>query len=253
MDELLTAKQEAFCQHFAVHRSGPSAYRAAYVGDENAQLKSWMASEASRLLADRKITARITQIQREATAQTAGVIDLARLQQIYTEVSLVDPNELTSLRVGCCRHCWGEGHAYQWREREYLAALEKAERDGGKLPEIAGGFGYQHFREPNEDCPECGGEGVERDVYKDTRYLSSGAKFLFQGVKRTKNGIEVLFADKTKCLETLGRIIGAFNDSVKVSLTGQVGLAAALAKVESGDAMDAAAAYADFLKNGESA
>ena len=198
------------------------------------------------MLADPKIMQRITELQRAATGLTAGAIDLSKLQQIYIDVLAVDPNELTSLRIGCCRHCWGEGGGYQWREEEYLAALDLATKTNAPLPDVGGGFGYRVFEKPNELCDHCGGEGEPRDAYQDTRYLSPGAKFLFQGVKRTRNGIEIIFGDKQKALENLIRMLGGFND--RVTLTGQMSIAAALAKVEAGNPQDAANAYAEFLR-----
>jgi phage terminase small subunit len=71
-------------------------------------------------------------------------------------------------------------------------------------------------------CPQCEGEGVARIVPQDTRKLSPIGRLLYQGVKRTKDGIEIKIADKDKAREQANRIIGAFVDRKEISGPGGV-------------------------------
>ncbi len=134
----------------------------------------------------------------------------ARLVAIAT----ADPRELVELRRGCCRHCNGEGGRYQWREEEYLAALQEATtaRPPQPVPDIAGGFGFQRFGPLNVDCKECGGAGVPVAVFKDTDALSDSALLLYRGVKQTRQGLELIMADQDAALRDAIRMLGGFND-----------------------------------------
>ena len=186
------------------------------------------------------IDARLAELGENMAEETEFTI--ARAMQTYLDIFEADPNELIGLRVGCCRHCYGDGHGYQWREHEYLAATTLAEKADKELPDIAGGFDYDHTLPPLEDCPECRGEGISRIIPQDSRKLSPGGKILFQGVKHTKDGPQIIFADKNKALESAAKIVGAFVERVKVEgVTANVDLTGMTAT-------EAAKAYADMIK-----
>lgn len=51
---------------------------------------------------------------------------------------------------------------------------------------------------------------VSRDVVKDTRYLSPAAAQLYAGVKRTKDGMQVLMHDKAIFAEKLFKHLGLY-------------------------------------------
>lgn len=245
----LTAKNIAFCEHYALKRSGPQAYRHAYDCSPEI-LDATVANEASKLLGDPEITAKIDQLTRAALATSPVIFDIAAALNAWLEIADADPNELIRLRVGCCRFCYGDGHGYQWREREFLEACDKADRAARKdpdtlMPDIAGGFGFNHTLVPVADCPQCRGEGLERVVPLDTTKLSKGALRLYGGVKQTKHGVEIIIADRMKALENANRVIGAFTD--KVRLDGSLQAMVEAVQLTTTDPHAAAKAYQDMI------
>lgn len=247
---MLTAKKQAFAEHYALHRDGPGAYRHAYDVRAGTSDKS-VSNAASKLLADPEIVATVNELTYAAVASSPVTFDVAAALTRWLDIAGADPDELIGLRVGCCRHCYGEGGLYQWHELEYLAKLDEVERlqregqQGLQLPDPAGGFGYDHTRAPNASCWRCRGEGLERVVARDTSKLTAGARLLYGGVKTTKDGIQINIADRTKALENACRIIGAFND--KLRLDGSIGVMAAVLKMENADPQAAARAYQELM------
>lgn len=246
----LTAKQERFCQLYATTRNAAESYRQAYNVSAGRKQEN-VSVDAAALMRDPQISLRIQQIIDEATAQTEGGITVAQIQQMLSDIIMADPDELIGLRVGCCRHCWGVGHKYQWREHEYMEALAQAERLAKRepdtpLPDPSGGLDFNHTLAPNDACPECRGEGVERIVARDTSKLSPGAKLLYGGLKRKQGGaMEITIASKERAIENLARMLGGFKDNVKVS--GALAAASALVRLETTDPNEAAKAYQDFI------
>lgn len=247
----LTAIQARFVEHFLRYRNGTQAYK--YAADKADVAYGTAAAEGQKLLRDARIQAAIKEGAHEAFQDTAASVGW--LAQRFLDIATADPRELIGLKVGCCRFCYGDGHGYQWREREYLEALAEAERELRlatpsqrayvRLPDYAGGFGFNATHEPNADCPQCHGEGVERFVPRDTDKLSDQALLLYGGVKVKRDGYEIIIADRGKALENVGRIMGAFTD-----VTRHTGAIAALVKVEEMQKLDPAAAakvYRDMI------
>src|ERR1044072_750226 len=188
----LTDRQERFAVAVAMDgMTYADAYRQNYKTD------GWsnqaIAATAHKLSVSPDIAMRITKLQNEQRSKAIEHLsmDVIGLLRIYIAIAMVDPNELISVKVGCCRFCHGDGHAYQWKEREFVQECDAAaDRKDGKLPDIAGGFGFDHTVPPHPDCPECRGEGVHRLVPKDTTKLSPGALHLYRGAQQTKEGIK---------------------------------------------------------------
>ena len=126
-------------------------------------------------------------------------------------IATLDVNELVEYRRTCCRHCWGKNHGYQWTEEQYNEARMHAEESEEELPDIAGGFGYRSHRPPHPECPECNGEGYGNVHMHDTRRLSLAARMAYDGVKVTKEGVQVLIADRSKMLENVAKHLGIFD------------------------------------------
>ena len=244
----------AFVEHYYRYRNATQAYKAAY----NAAGSNYdtCVKEGQRLLRDPRIQAAIA-ARCKVSVDNAG-FDAAWLLRRFLDIATADPRELIGLKVGCCRHCHGEGHRYQWREREYLEALDGAEwqvrhaqlanrsTETIKYPDPAGGFGFNATLPPHPDCPECHGEGTERFVPRDTDKLSDQAMLLYGGVKVKPNGAyEIVIADRQKAAELAGRIVGAFND--KVTVSGALGHLHAVADLRKMDPQEAARAYRDFV------
>lgn len=130
----------------------------------------------------------------------------------WHELSNVDVNELVEYRRDNCRHCWGENHSYQWTHGEFEKAQRDAEANGKPDPSCDGGFGFSFNREPNPECPECGGEGRGKIHVHDTRRLTGAARKLYAGVHQGKDGLKLLIDDRMKARENVGRHLGMFND-----------------------------------------
>jgi hypothetical protein len=73
----------------------------------------------------------------------------------------------------------------------------------------------------------------------DTTQLSPGAKLLYQGVQQTRDGVKILFANKDKALEQIGRILGAYDDRLRVDLQAKT----AQLQITTTDPKEAADAY----------
>jgi len=249
--EGLTDKQVAFVEHYARHRNATQAYTAAFDTDGSYETR---AKEGQRLMADERVQTAIQVRIRESIA-VAGA-DVGWLLQRFLDIATADPRELIGLKVGCCRYCHGDGHLFQWREREYLEACDNADRENAALrsvrrpatvpyPDPAGGFAFNATLPPVPDCPQCHGEGVERFVPRDTDRLSDQALLLYGGLKVKKDGYEIIIADRSKAMEMAGKIMGAFTENVRHS--GAIGALVATADLRSMDPKDAARAYREMI------
>lgn len=258
VDMKYTAREEGFIN--SVAREGKTqadAYR------ENYSCEGWkpqrVAEAANHVASKPKIKSRIEEIQaaKRETADKQFDITVKKLLQTFFEIAFTDPNELISMRSGACRHCWGIGGAYHWKEREYAEALAKWQDDVRKweknpkgeepaMPDNSGGLGYRFTADPNPECRECEGEGVARLVPKDSTKLSAGARHLYRGAQQTKEGLKILFADKDGALDKLSRILGAYDDRLRVDLRGQV----AAIQLTTSDPVEAAREYEKMLAGG---
>lgn len=240
----LTLKQQAFVDHYLLTRDGAGSYRHAFNVRPSTKAKS-VSDAASKLLADPEVMAAVERGLSAAATAAPVTFNAAKALEMWLDLANADPRELIGLRVGCCRYCHGEDGGYQWHEREYLAACDAAERDKMPLPDLAGGFGFNHTLDPNPDCWKCRGEGVERVVARDTSKLTPSALLLYGGVKSKRDGIEIVMADRAKALENACRIIGAYQDRVKVD--GTLGAMAAIVQQMPNDPKAAARAYQELM------
>ncbi len=131
-------------------------------------------------------------------------------------ITIADPNDLVENRRVCCRHCWG-GAEFKYmetpseqrkRKKEYQEKVRKAESEGTEIPlddDDEYMLGYNGTKDPNPECPECWGEGVERVIFKDTRKLNPAARALLKGVKLGKDGKEIMVHDQMKPVEMLAK------------------------------------------------
>lgn len=238
----LTARQEAFAVAFAKSRSISKAYREAYEVDP-----AWDARKidknARAVLNTPAVRERIEDLINAAAADAVFTVSDAIGR--FLAIASADPNELVSLRVGACRYCHGDAHRYHWREREYLEALDRAERDSTPIPDIGGGFDYDATAVPHPECPECHGEGIGRVVASDTTALTQAGRLLFGGVKHTNNGPQIIIADRMKALEAACRLAGFFKDNVNV--TGELKRMDAVISMEAKDPQHAAKLYMEMV------
>jgi phage terminase small subunit len=228
MAMFLSQGEQEFCAAVVKLRSPARAYFQLY-GCDLANSYAECEAAAARIMRNPAVKARIAELKadREALKFAAEKIDIPKVLEKFLLLTNADPNELTSLRVGCCRYCHGSGFRYQWTVREYSEKLAEWERVAPTMavqppmPDPAGGLEFDRTREPHPDCPECGGEGLPRIVLGDTANLSDGGRLLFQGVKETKDGVQILMADRLKALESVARILGAYKDTMDAAFAYQ--------------------------------
>lgn len=220
----LTPLQETFATGLAAGLSQAAAYREAYP-KSRAWRDATVWRKASLLAAHGEVRARVAELLAKAAA--ANEVTVERVQARLRDIAFADARELTELRRGCCRYCWGEGFRYQRtagemerarREFDLLSPKQRiavADLDGEF--DTQGGVGYHAMRDPNPECPECFGNGIERPRFNDTRRLSPAAAALFAGVKTTKDGIEVKVHDQQAAVVQLGQQLGMFAKNVRLA------------------------------------
>jgi len=122
---------------------------------------------------------------------------------------------------GACRYCWGHStkkgklhiitHDYHYkskRERDeahdkFMQRLDSKER---KFPN--GGLGYDAYRSPNPDCPECLGDGVSQVIIKDTNTGTKGTQ-LIAGISITPAGkVDLKMHDKLRASQLYMQAVG---------------------------------------------
>lgn len=195
-----------FIEEYCKHRNGTKAARDA------GWPVSWAAEAACMLL-------KTSEIQEAVAAYDARMAEAAQVEQVdilreWLAVATADPSKLMHVRRVNCRYCWGEGNRYSWKPREYAEACDaetraaKREKRDPELPDCSGGFAFSRIAEPNPDCPECEGEGVEDVSMADLSTLAGPERKLFAGIRLTKNGPEVLLRDQDKARDNLARYLG---------------------------------------------
>lgn len=185
---------------------------AEYLKDQNATAAAARAGYSDpnygrQLITNPNVAQAIAQQQKASIVRTLGSADevLAQMWQLAT----FDANQLSQYRRGACRYCWGFGHQYQWRdavefEEKRLEAVERDRRE----PEDSGGYGYDHTREPNPECPRCNGDGIGQPYFPDTRKLPPVSRLAYSGVKVGKNGVEITAISRERMFEAIMKRLG---------------------------------------------
>lgn len=218
----LNEQQSEFVRQFVIHFNGTAAAKRAGYSGRSAY------STAGDLLKKPEVRAAIELLlARHAEKMDVTVEALVKRWQSQFNA---DHNELTQYRRVPCRHCWGEGHVYQYTPGEFQKAKLRHEEkraellgksggksDIGEFPGVEGDW-YDKRLEPNIECPDCFGDGEGETFFADTRKLSEKGKAIYAGVKETKDGIEIKTVSTEKAGEYLARYLGAFNDSLKVDV-----------------------------------
>lgn len=240
----LTLKQGKFVDAYIETRDAHESYSLAF--DSKRMRPSSISTEGYRMLRHPQIALEIKR-RLELIGETADEklgFDAIQALSLFVDLARADPNELIGLRVGACRYCHGPDHQYQWTPAEFMAATALAERNEQPLPDVAGGLDFDRTLPPLPTCPECRGEGETRIVPMDTRNLSPGGKMLYQGVKQTKDGMQIILADKSKALENATKLIGGFLERVELS----GGVAVGKPDLTGLSAADAAQKYSEFVR-----
>ncbi|ECD4706748.1 terminase small subunit [Salmonella enterica subsp. enterica serovar Bonariensis] len=198
-DDGLTAQQRLFVAEYLKDNNATAAAARAGYSDPN---------YGRQLITNPNVAQAIAQQQKACIARTLGSADevLAQMWKLAT----FDANQLSQYRRGACRYCWGFGHQYQWRDAvEFDEAEEKVKgKEGAMLPKDTGGYGYDHNREPNPECPRCNGDGIGQPYFADTRKLSPDAALAYSGVKLGKNGVEITAISRERMYEAVMKRLG---------------------------------------------
>lgn len=201
-DELVNIKLSAKVTRFI----------AEYLKDNNATAAAARAGYSDpnygrQLITNPNVAQAIAQQQKASIVRTLGGADEV-LEQMW-QLATFDANHLSQYRRGACRYCWGFGHHYQWRdavefEEKRLEALAQKSRE----PVDVGGYGYDHNREPNPECPRCNGDGIGQPYFADTRKLSPDAALAYSGVKLGKSGVEITAISRERMFEAVMKRLG---------------------------------------------
>ncbi|HAS1959076.1 TPA: terminase small subunit [Enterobacter cloacae] len=200
-DDGLTAQQRLFvAEYLKDNNATRAAIRAGYSKKSAEQI-------GYQLLHKTSVAQAIAQQQKASIVRTIGSADevLAQMWQLAT----FDANQISQYRRGACRYCWGFGHHYQWRdavefEEKRLEAVERDRRE----PEDSGGYGYDHNKEPNPECPRCNGDGIGQPYFPDTRKLPAASRLAYSGVKVGKNGVEITAISRERMFEAVMKRLG---------------------------------------------
>lgn len=221
MGRLTHNRLRFIAEYLATHpRNATRAYLAAYGGSEKTAGVC-----GPTLLKDPDVIAEIE--RREA--QMLDDLEL-KAEDVLREIFLIataDPRELSEYHVGACRFCHGDQHRYHRTPAEYQRDLDDYMATSGKDDPLAlsfkvkGGIGFNPYAEPHPDCPECFGKGQGYEVFKDTRNLSPGAARLYEGVKRTRDGLEIKQRSREPALQLAAQHLGIAKN--KTELTGKDG------------------------------
>jgi phage terminase small subunit len=225
----VTPIQRRFVREYVVDLNGQEA--AIRAGSRAKQAKTvasdWLAIPEVKMAVAIEIEKRNRKVDARAEDVIRGLVNTVR----------ADPRKLVELRRTCCRCCHGWEHEYQRTEGEMRRARESHAAAMAVLPaekrvpfNEAGGTGWDPRRDPHEDCTECFGEGVVEPRFADTRDLDAESAALYRGVKRTKDGLEMLLADQDKARDQLARHLGLFKD--KLELSGKLSWERVLANVD---------------------
>ncbi|HFK5650811.1 TPA: terminase small subunit [Enterobacter cloacae] len=201
-DDGLTTQQRRFvAEYLKDGNATQAAIRAGYSKKSAEQI-------GYQLLQKTTVAHAVAQQQKASIVRTLGGADevLAQMWQLAT----FDANQLSQYRRGACRYCWGFGHHYQWRDAvEFEEETAKAEgREGARQPEDTGGYGYDHNKEPNPECPRCNGDGIGQPYFPDTRKLPAVSRLAYSGVKVGKNGVEITAISRERMFEAVMKRLG---------------------------------------------
>jgi len=212
----LTEKQANFVKAYVETGNATEAYRRSY--DCSRMKPATIGQMAHDMTKHPKISAIISDLQK--TRLDDVVMSAKDVVRNWILIASADPRELINHRRVNCRHCWGVAHKYQWRDddelnEEIARAIDwnatcnaRNKKPRKEVPDGAGGLGFKSNRAPHPDCPRCHGEGTGDVFVSDFNNLSPAAAALYNGVKVTKDGIEVKMRDRDQALLNLAKWLG---------------------------------------------
>lgn len=206
----LDPRQSLFVDLWLVSSNATQSYIQAGYEVKNDQVAAAAASRLLKKVKDHPYT----KAKRAALIADTTEVQNRVLTAIF-DAAMADPRELVEFRYFCCRFCHGKDFKYQFtpngmrqRRDTYERMAAEARENKQEVPPFdeEGGLGFHPFNPPNEDCPECGGQGHPQLILKDTAHMSPAAIRLFGGVKEGKDGLEMKVHDQKPYLEMLARL-----------------------------------------------
>lgn len=179
---------------------------------------------ATRMMLNPKVREEIQRIMKGRAKRKN--ISADKVLEMWWEIATGDRTDFVNIAHVNCRYCHGDGHRYQYKHSEFMELLEHSKAKNG--PPVKGGTGFNEQADPNPDCPNCFGQGVQRLLNVDTRHLPDAAKRLITKIKPSKEGLEVTFRDPDKALESVARHLGMFVEKIDINV--KHGLAERMAK-----------------------
>lgn len=246
------SKNEAeFARKYVECGKPGEAYKFAYVtnGLSNSEI-----SQKGYQIKNRKPVKELIESLQKKLSKDAE-FGIAQIVEIWQDIATADPNELSSNLRRCCRHCYGRGHHYQWKDKAEFAfelgeALKHKPKKGEKpsnIPSDLGGYGFNFTFRPHPECTNCRGEGRLDTFFADTRTLSRKGRRLFAGIKQTQNGMQVVTRDQDAALANLAKFYGMFVERHQHEGAGGGPLISANLPLPA-DPVEAANLYAEFIK-----
>lgn len=212
--KLLTLKQEKFCEVYAKTLNGGQSYKTAYDPEGRLESQVWY-RRACHLLKKPNVMARVEGLRKVASDRSA--FGITEVLAKWVAIATADPNDLIQHRRLCCRYCYGVNHQYQWHTtEEYALACARAFDRMKPAPPSSGGYGFNATLEAVATCPGCFGEGQENIYVADTRKLTGGAKALYAGLKKTREGVQILMRDQDDALRNIAKYLGMFKEQIEV-------------------------------------
>ena len=220
----LSKQEKEFAIRFMEMGDQTGAYKMAYSTKvmRSNMTENAVQIEAARMMKRTNVQAFIKDVRGELSG--TAMVDVQQLIIDLAQIATVDINEICQIRRECCRHCWGEGHLYEWAQWEldeaydrWESALDDWALEGspeGKKPvePVSGGVTWHPHRDPNKSCPRCYGDGVLNTWIADSRFLAPAARKLFNGWKYDKQGnLEIVLKSQEEAQNKLLRIFGAWN------------------------------------------
>lgn len=248
-----SARQELFAREYVANGfKEVDAYMAIYRPGVEAR-PAHIASVAKGLLKNPKVAARVAELRKAVVEEVT--FDAVAVLREWVTIATADSGELVKVRQICCRHCWGVGGNYQWRNADELARaqgewLDDERRKFIDKPSDAGGFGYMEGRPPRHDCTHCAGEGTTDVFITPTDRLSRQGRKLYAGAKLTKNGIEIMMRSQDKALENIARALGMLTPANDPNAPGRPGRGDVVdVPAMPVDPVEASRTYLEFMKN----
>ncbi|MGV2811728.1 terminase small subunit [Enterobacter cancerogenus] len=193
----LSEKEGIFAEEVARGAKLIEAYRKAKYSDD----PKTAYAQASKMVRKHNISRAIRWLRDKRQKRYTAELD--ELVHQLMAIANADPNVLTQHRRNNCRYCWGENHLYQWRDiQEFDCAAALNAKDGKAEPEY-GGLGFVDSTLPNPECPKCSGEGVGQVHFADTSLIDGDERWLYAGVKQTKDGLQLMMHDQDSARRTL--------------------------------------------------